>query len=345
MAEFQFTPSFLQPVTGDGGNLRLTGMQLQPVYYQLTAPNVAFSASFLQAAYYQQLAPNLLASAFFIQYLQRAPDTDMSSDVYPTLRGLTFQTSAKPMFSTGISEHTSGKETRTSYWEHPRWQFQLQYDYLPNKSTAANTDFKTLVGFFCSRAGAYDNFLFSAPDDNYAESVQLGVGDGDTVEYAFFRPFGTYQEPVGQVDVDNVAVWVNGPETATIPSASPYTVTLQHQTDVSGVSVSGFTKVSGTPAQGQYSYDPTTFTLAFNSADKGTAITVNYKYKAIFATDFSITLPRTLVFTVAPPTGAVVTSSFNYFFVCRFLEDSYEFDQFYEKLWELGQIDLKSEIT
>jgi uncharacterized protein (TIGR02217 family) len=52
-----------------------------------------------------------------------------------------------------------------------------------------------------------------------------------------------------------------------------------------------------------------------------------------------------LVFSSAPPAGAVITVTFSYYFPCRFLEDSMDFEKFMNQLWQgkkVGFISLKS---
>lgn len=320
----------------------------QRTEYQQVNPNARVNYQQTQRVEYQQVLPHLTGRYTFTQYIQRAPYVDMASEIYPELRGLTYTTSAKPMFSTDISEHTSGKETATQYWEDPKWEFKLQYDYLPNKSPAANTDFKTLAGFFMSRKGRFEPFLFKAPDDRYVERLQIGIGDGVQTEWQMYRPMGTYFEPIGQADPDNTFIYVEvQAEPHSVPGTGPYTITLDH-TNIDAFyslrrNADVWTRVSGAPAVNQYNLDEETGVVTFNASNAGNNnIFVRYRYVAELATDYTFLLPRTLVFLTAPPEDAVITGTYEFFFVVRFLDDEADFDQFMDKLWELGQIEFRS---
>lgn len=339
----------LQRVETSTSFVRSDFLSSQRVEFQSVNPNVRVNFQLAQRVEYQSLLPHLTGRFTFTQYIQRAPYVDMSSEVYPELIGLTYTTSAKPMFNTDVAEHTSGKETRTQYWEDPIWEFKLQYDYLPNKTPSASTDYKRLVGFFLSRAGRFDNFLFKAPDDRYVERAQIGIGDGVQTEWTMYRAMGSYLEPIGQADPDNTTVYVEvQAEPHNIPGSGPYTITLDH-TDIDTwyalkQGVTTWTRVSGAPASGQYQLNEVTGVLTFNAANAGLPITARYRYVAEQDTDYAFLLPRTLMFLTAPPNNAVVTSTFEFFFVVRFRDDEAEFDQFMDKLWELGQIEFRSEL-
>lgn len=323
---------------------------MQDVQLPLPATKLCVSWSSMQSVEYQLTLPKILTSLFLFQYIQVAPEESMVSNVYPELIGLSFSTGAKPTFSTDVQVHTSGRETRTQYWANPKWDFKLQYDYLPNKTTDSQTDYKKLVGFFLDRHGSFESFLFKAPDDRYVENLQLGIGDANTVEYDLYRQFGPYSEPIGQADPDNTTIWVEEPgEVYHVPNTGPYVVTLNHLQVASLTSVSQgatvLTQVTGTPGAGQYNWDPSTATLTFNAAQKNVNVSVHYKWVAQLSTDYTIRMPRTVVMNTAPHTGAIITTSFEFFFVVRFKDDEADFDQFMDRLWELGQIEMVSQPT
>jgi len=54
------------------------------------------------------------------------------------------------------------------------------------------------------------------------------------------------------------------------------------------------------------------------------------------------TYPNMLTFSSAPPTGAVVTADFTFAFLCRFLSDSQDFEQFMSNYWEAASIKFRS---
>jgi len=69
-----------------------------------------------------------------------------------------------------------------------------------------------------------------------------------------------------------------------------------------------------------------------------TSVTVN----GAAASNWSLTAPNLLAFASAPASGAVVAASFTYAFVCRFLEDSQDFENFMQNLWAAKTIKFRS---
>ena len=52
--------------------------------------------------------------------------------------------------------------------------------------------------------------------------------------------------------------------------------------------------------------------------------------------------PNILVFATAPPAGAAIVADFTYAFVCRFLDDSQDFEAIASGLWQLGGLKFRS---
>ena len=52
--------------------------------------------------------------------------------------------------------------------------------------------------------------------------------------------------------------------------------------------------------------------------------------------------PNTLTFTTAPGVGASITADFAYAFLCRFLDDSQDFENVMSGLWQLGSLKFRS---
>jgi hypothetical protein len=57
---------------------------------------------------------------------------------------------------------------------------------------------------------------------------------------------------------------------------------------------------------------------------------------------WSLTQPHTLTFTSAPTGTQVITADFTYAFVCRFLEDTLEFEEFMYNLWQAKSVKFRS---
>lgn len=148
--------------------------------------------------------------------------------VFPTLKGLTYSVTKRPVFSTNVNSHVSGAEVRIGYFSWPLWEFKLSYDYLPD--TAGEADLKTMMGFFGSNYGALMAFLFKDPSDYTVDGQYIGTGDGSTTNFLIQRTYGagghTFTEPVGWVDLGaDFNVYIDG-----ILQTSGYTVAQTQMT-------------------------------------------------------------------------------------------------------------------
>lgn len=270
----------------------------------------------------------------------------MSTEPYPDLIGLTFPVSQKPTFSTNVQGHTSGRETRTSYYENPIWEFTLSYDYLPNPAIK-DSDYKKLVGFFLARKGSFETFLFYNRDDQNVVDGFIGTGDGVTASYPFAKEWGSWVEPVGFVDTGStVNVYVRDTETGTIAGGT-HLFTLSHiplsPADVYTVTVGGAVltpTASTSPGTSEYHLSGNTILVAPGRDGQGAE--VDYKYQLTAGAEFTVGLPNSLMLGNAPAEGAVVTATFRYAYVCRFKDDQADFDQFMDKLYEFDQVNLRS---
>lgn len=289
---------------------------------------------------------NLHARVVAVECLQAILEPSMSSVVFPTLQGLTFDVSKKPIFSTKIADHVSGEETATSYYQNPKWEYKLTYDYLPDRPKAVGeTDLHTLMGVFLQMRGRGDTFLFQDPDDySVVDGFQADM-DGVTTQIKLVRGIGGFYEPIGQLNsIPTLQVWLALTQSGTIPGSGPYAFTVTHAaaySSTNSVTIAGVaaTLATGAPAAGQYSVAAGVYT--FNSADAGKAVVVRYQY-LVDPSAYSITMPNVLIYVTAPPAGSATYASFNYYFVCRFLEDSSEYTKFMDKLWNLSELGFRS---
>jgi uncharacterized protein (TIGR02217 family) len=141
----------------------------------------------------------------------------MSSSVFPSLPGLEWPVTRAPAFATGVVANYSGKEVRIARQSNPRRTWELSYSMLRQGPFMGGnfTEAAQLEGFFNSRQGAFDSFLYSDPDDNAVTSQTIGIGDGATVQFQLIRAYGGADEPilaphnVTSLTVDGVAK-ING---------------------------------------------------------------------------------------------------------------------------------------
>jgi uncharacterized protein (TIGR02217 family) len=137
----------------------------------------------------------------------------MSTLVLPAMPGIAYPVNRSPVFDTTVQASISGKETRIARQTYPRWKWSLTYNIL--RSAAALAEYQAIVGFFNSRQGMFDTFLYQDTDDNFVSGQQIGIGDGTTRTFQLVRSFGGFIEPVLAPNTTaGVAVYLNGTITA-----------------------------------------------------------------------------------------------------------------------------------
>lgn len=134
----------------------------------------------------------------------------MSTQIFPTLPGLGFNFNRSPIWSNMIQTATSGKEVAIAFWSYPKYMWELTYEVL--RSDPSLAELQSLMGFFNSRQGQFDTFLFNDLDDNSVVGASLGVGDGATTVFQLVRAYGGFIEPMLAPNVIT-AVKVNGTPT------------------------------------------------------------------------------------------------------------------------------------
>jgi uncharacterized protein (TIGR02217 family) len=140
----------------------------------------------------------------------------MSDAIFPDLPGLKWDGTKKPTWSTKIHEVTNGKETRAAYWSYPKWFFTLAYEFLDGSDLVQ--ELQTLGGFFLSRKGSFDSFLFRDDSDYMAEGQVLGTGDGARTLFQVIRSFGDFDEPIKNIAAGTLVVYINGAPTTAFTS-------------------------------------------------------------------------------------------------------------------------------
>lgn len=102
----------------------------------------------------------------------------MSSFVFPTLQGLTFDVLRTPVWHTERQVALSGKRSTMAYMQYPLIHFELTFSILRDDLTPS--DVKAIVGLFNVLQAGYDTFLFTDPDFNsFSSSNQQAFGTGN----------------------------------------------------------------------------------------------------------------------------------------------------------------------
>ena len=160
----------------------------------------------------------------------------MSTAILPSLVGLGFDVVRTPQWDTVVQESLSGKETRIARQTYPRWKWELSYNILRSGSYG---ELQQLAGFFNSRQGKFDSFLYQDADDNSVTGQQIAVGDGVTTSFQLVRSFGGFVEPMLAPNVVS-NVYING----VAQSTASYSVAAW------GSSNAGMVTFSAAPAGG-----------------------------------------------------------------------------------------------
>jgi uncharacterized protein (TIGR02217 family) len=132
---------------------------------------------------------------------------------FPTLAGQGWSVHKKPVFSTIVAQHVSGREVRDALYQNPIWQFELTFDGLDSSASTypglGAQSLQDLMGFFLLMQGQFGTFLYTDPTDSAANDVTFATGDGSTTTFNFSRYMGAFLEPVGWV-LTVSAVYLNG---------------------------------------------------------------------------------------------------------------------------------------
>ncbi len=125
---------------------------------------------------------------------------------FPTLAGQGWSVHKKPMFSTIVAPHVSGREVRDALYQNPIWQFELVFDGLTSNASGlfasglGGNSLQALMGLFLQCQGQYGTFLYTDPtDSSAASSTSFATGDGVTTAFTLSRFLGPFLEPVGWV--------------------------------------------------------------------------------------------------------------------------------------------------
>lgn len=287
----------------------------------------------------------------------------MSSAIYPSgVRGLTYTVLKAPEFSTLIQTAPNRYEVRIPQTRNPIWHWSLVYDLLRDYDVQQGygyTDLRTFMGFFASRLGAFDDFLFDDPDDNYmgpallttvwqkthAYAIDDSVYDGTHWQLAVAGGTSGSSTPSwnhsGGATYDGGVVWVDQGARSGVPNPLAELPIV----------ASGTTNY--TPVQrnlGGFYEDVTDLNGAITVYSngllmtEGTDFTINGPGFAVPGNSYYGLYLQWLSMPVAP-----ITAEFHFYFRARFEMDQQDFDKFMNLRWAIdgggrggGEVKLKS---
>jgi len=288
----------------------------------------------------------------------------MATVEFPTLKGLTWSVHRKPIFKTKVAEHVSGHEVRASFTEYPVWEFNLTFEFLWNRTP--EDDLETMLGFFLERQGKWDEWLFRDPEFYEVTAQQFAVADGGTMFWPAVRKIGGFVEPIGQFDLSEQFTFadadVNIAPTNSVDVAShgyttgygPIQLTTAGTLPAGLLPLTNYWLIAATSNTLQFALSPA-------DAAAGTEVTITDDGTGTFTAsnsiavydngvqrdpdEYELTAPGTITFFVAPTDEHVLTWSGKYYYVCRFLEDIQDYEEFMHRLYTLQECTFKSVLT
>ena len=124
---------------------------------------------------------------------------------FPTLSGLGWSVHKKPLFSTRVASHVSGREVRAPLYSQGLYEFELTFDGLDSGSAYSGltpNSLQSLMGLHIQCQGQYGTFLYTDPLDN-AQTTFLATlpatGDGSNKVFTLQRTLGSATEPVSWI--------------------------------------------------------------------------------------------------------------------------------------------------
>lgn len=114
----------------------------------------------------------------------------MSSQVYPSLPGLSIEYQRAYDWKTGVQEALTGKQSSIAFRQFPLVKFQLDYNVLRDVGApgfSSSSEIQQVVGLHNDMQGRWDTFLYTDPEfntitpANAAQYGTFGTGDGSTL--------------------------------------------------------------------------------------------------------------------------------------------------------------------
>ncbi len=146
----------------------------------------------------------------------------------PALPGQGWSVHKKPVFSTRVASHVSGREVRARLYAHALYEFELTFNGLDSSGGfpgLQSQSLQTLMGFFLTAQVQLNTFLYADPTDSAANAQAFGTGDGSTTTFTLGRAIGGYYEPVSYATAIS-GVTINGVSTSAYVFTTPNTITF-----------------------------------------------------------------------------------------------------------------------
>ncbi len=121
---------------------------------------------------------------------------------FPSLPGVAWPVTKRPITATRVAAHASGREVRTQLYPAALYEFTLPVEGLTPDGTFPGlgaASLQALLGLYVQCRGTWGTFLFTDPTDGAVTNQALAAGDGATTAFPFVRTLGGLTETVGWV--------------------------------------------------------------------------------------------------------------------------------------------------
>lgn len=266
--------------------------------------------------------------------------------LFPSLPGLAWPTKRTQVFSTPITVGFAGREIEAWQPRVPTWKFNLVFDFLrdatqnqvPYAQYSALTELQQIESLFTWCCGTGGSFYFADFYDQSRTGIEFGVGDGAT------RIFTLPRETRG---VGGTTTLTAAPSGMSIPVASifgfyigdRFTVGTDYEGQITNLIPSPPTIISA----GNYSGSDTTGAVVndiliepIGGINTNFTTTIFDNGTPVSSGNYTLG-QRTVTFNTAPVLGHVLTASFYFYYLCHFIEDQHQTEEFMANLWRLGQ--------
>ncbi len=127
--------------------------------------------------------------------------------VFPTLPGVSWNRTRRPIWKTITQESVSGIETTAGLMAYPLYEWELTYDVLRGADTYI--EFQKMLDFFNQQKGSAIPFRFFDWHDNYADNQTCGIGNGTQTQFQMMRLLVNTVDPVFAPFPD-AKIFING---------------------------------------------------------------------------------------------------------------------------------------
>lgn len=138
----------------------------------------------------------------------------MSNAIFPDFPGIAWPVGLSPKFATKTQTAASLRELRARLAAYPIYTIKMIFDVL------RADELDTLAGFFKSRGGSFDSFLWDNQDDNAIADQVLGIADGSRTQWQLVRAKGGFTEPC-----ENIKTVTHIKVGGVVQAPSGYTIT------------------------------------------------------------------------------------------------------------------------